>query len=82
MTGIYSSFSLQHVKTISAHTFSELKSAPLIIGFQVDETLDGGWAEITVHTDNTELTAALVSAINSAVASIKEKQSSPEVEAA
>lgn len=78
--GIFSSFSIQRVKTITAHTYPDLASAPLILNFQCDDTLDGGWSEIIIHTDNNELTKALVEAINSALLSIKEKH--PELESA
>lgn len=75
---IISNFSLHGVKKIEAHTYADLPSAPLIIGFQADD-FAGGWSEIIIHTDNPALTAALVKAINDAVASVKP---APEVEAA
>lgn len=71
--GIFSSFSLQRVKTITAHTYHDLASAPLILNFQCDDTLDGGWSEITIHTDNKELTQAIVDAINGAIRAVAEK---------
>ena len=74
---MYSSFSLQGVRTISARTYPDLESAPLILSFEVDcATLDGGWSEITIHTESKELTAALVRAINDAVSASKESQAS------
>jgi hypothetical protein len=72
--GIYSSFSLQNVKGIEAKGYLELASAPLIISFSVDDAHEGGWSDITIHTDNRELTLALVEAINGAVRAVLEKQ--------
>ncbi|MCK1717209.1 hypothetical protein [Bradyrhizobium sp. 141] len=71
---IFSNFSLQNVKTIYARTYEHLASAPLIITFQCDDTLDGGWSEISIHTDNKELSLALAAAINGAVEAVKAKQ--------
>lgn len=74
MTGIFTSFSLQRVKTITAHTYAELASGPLVLGFQREDDLTGGWSEVTIHTDNPELAAALVEAINGVIVEVKEKQ--------
>ena len=73
MAGMCSSFTLQNVKSVRARTYAELASAPLIIEFENDG-LEHGWAEISVHTRNPELTLALVEAINGAVAVVKAKQ--------
>lgn len=70
---IFSSFSLQNVTSIKAHTYSDLESAPLIISFESDPALNGGWSEVTIHTANKELSLALVEAINGAVASVLAK---------
>lgn len=65
---MFASMSFQNVKRIRAHAYTELASAPLIIQF--DDTQSTGWGlgEITIHTENAALSAALVEAINSAVA--------------
>jgi hypothetical protein len=52
-----------------------------MISFEGDDW-QRGHAEITIHTDNAELSLALVEAINSAVRAVKEKQAAQPVEAA
>lgn len=69
MASMYSSFSLQNITTISARTFEDLESAPIIIEFDGDK----GRSEITIHTRNAALTRALVDAINGAVKSAMDK---------
>ncbi len=72
--GMFSSFSLQRVATIKASTFADLASAPLRIEFESND-YEHGSSEIIIHTENAELSLALVAAINGAVAAVKEKQS-------
>jgi hypothetical protein len=77
---MYSSFSLQRVATIEASTHADLASAPLIIRFEAEDW-QNGVSEIIIHTDNAELSLALVEAINGAVRAVKEKQTVTEIAA-
>jgi hypothetical protein len=71
--GIYNSLSIQNVTKIEASAHPDLASAPLIIRFE-GENWRNGSSEVTIHTDNAELSVALVDAINGAVLAIKAKQ--------
>lgn len=65
---MFASISFQQVKRIRAHAYPELESAPLIIQFDDTNSTAWGLGEVTIHTENPELSAALVEAINAVVA--------------
>jgi hypothetical protein len=71
----FSSMSLQNVKLVSAITYAELASAPLILKF------DGGpngFGEFTVHTENSKLSIALAEAITAVIKQFEEPAVAPQ----
>lgn len=69
---MYASISFQGLKNLTANTFDELPSAPLIVTFESVKNDDTGAhysrGEICLHLKNRALAKALVEAINRAVA--------------
>jgi hypothetical protein len=70
---VHTSFTIQYVTKVRARAAAGLSSAPVTICFE-GEDWRNGVSEITIHTDNAELSSALANAINEAVRSVKAKQ--------
>lgn len=69
---MYTILSIQNIRLIEARAFLDLKSTPVIIALRSSDSANANgvmaWSEITVHVENRTLAAALVKAINAAVA--------------
>lgn len=80
---MYTNLSIQNIGLIEARAFLDLKSTPVIIALRSSDSADAdgvmAWSEITMHIENRALAAALVKAINAAVAECAAPEPAPDM---